>query len=220
MKGLALSLLFSTAALGQAPAKIITFDRADTEHCKIAFASGRPLLESTYDGTSVAIALPVNRGDGQFLIFVVIARTGAPAIQVDPKDFYALYSDASRTRFSYFDKAAEMDGQALAQAGDQGMSASNAHIDPGSIRPGEVTRGPGGGAAGSGSPDPDGPPGAQAGAGAPNPQAYLRRGKIRQGEKVAGWVALRQAKGPKIEVHSANMLDEVDIPVNGIVFRF
>ena len=47
-------------AFGQSPGKIITFNRADTEHCKVISAGGKPLLQSTYEGTTVAIALPLN----------------------------------------------------------------------------------------------------------------------------------------------------------------
>jgi hypothetical protein len=216
MKRLALVLLLSGTALGQAPSKLITFDRIDTAHCKVVVASGRPLLESTYEGTSVAITLPVNRGNGEFLIFVAISRAGAGAIRVDPQDFFGLYSDAARTRFVFYDKAAELAWQANGQAGSSDMSASNANVDPGSIRPGEVVGGPGGGGPPPGSGPPGGPPAAAALASS----AYLRRSKVKPGEKVVGWVVLRQTKGAKIEVHSADMLGEVDIPVNGIVFRF
>jgi len=74
-------------AFGQSPGKIITFNRADTEHCKVIGAGGKPLLQSTYEGTTVAIALPINRGNGDFSIFVAVSRAGSGTIQVDPKDF-------------------------------------------------------------------------------------------------------------------------------------
>jgi hypothetical protein len=37
---------------------------------------------------------------------------------------------------------------------------------------------------------------------------------------VVGWVTLRPAKGTQLEVRQSDMLDEVDIPVDGVVFRF
>ena len=40
----------------------VTFNRDDTAHCRVITATGKPLLESTYEGLSVAIGLPVSRG--------------------------------------------------------------------------------------------------------------------------------------------------------------
>jgi hypothetical protein len=31
---------------------------------------------------------------------------------------------------------------------------------------------------------------------------------------------LRQPKGANLDVHPADMLDEIDIPINGVLFRF
>lgn len=207
IKLLLASLLLSVTALAQTPPKTITFNQADTEHCKVAQAGGKPLLESTYDGTSVAIAMPLNRGNGEFLVFVAISRDASGTIQIDPKNFYGLFSDPAHTRFAFYDKSAET------QAGpdDSGLDAERSHIDPGSLRPGAQL----GGA-------PAGPPpgsGAPAGASSP-PPTYLRKTKIKQGEKIAGWVALQQPAGVKLEVHPTDMLDEVNIPVNGTIFRF
>jgi hypothetical protein len=208
---LATSLLLSAAVLAQTPAKMITFNQADTQHCKVVQAGGKPLLEATYEGTSVAIAMPVNRGNGEFLIFVAVSHAAPGAIEVNPKDFYGLFSDPAHTRFAFYDKAAETNGP----AGDLSLSAEQSHIDPGSLRPGAQLGGPPPGGGSMGPEPPGGPP-----SGASAPSAYLRKAKIKQGEKTAGWVALRQPKGSKLEVHSTDMLDEVDIPVNGIVFRF
>ena len=205
------SLFLSLTALAQTPGKMITFNQADSEHCKVVQAGGKPLLESTYEGTSVAIAMPVNRGNGEFLIFVAISRAASGSVQVDPKDFYGLFSDSAHTRFAFYDKAAET----RSPAEDSSLSAQNSHIDPGSLRPGAQLGGP---PPGSG-PGPE-PPGGGNPSAASVPAAYLRKSKIKQGEKIAGWVALRQPKGSRLEVHPADMLDEVNIPVNGIVFRF
>jgi len=49
---------------------------------------------------------------------------------------------------------------------------------------------------------------------------YLQKGDIKPGTGIAGWITLRQAKGHKIEVQPKDMLDEIDIPVNGVLFRF
>ena len=40
------------------------------------------------------------------------------------------------------------------------------------------------------------------------------------GMGVAGWITLRQTKGRKLEIHPADMLDEIDVPVDGVLFRF
>lgn len=78
LSALFISAIFAGMAFAQAPDKIVTFNRADTEHCKAIVASGMPLLQSTYDGTSVAIAMPINRANGDFSIFVSISDDGWP----------------------------------------------------------------------------------------------------------------------------------------------
>lgn len=216
MKTLTVFLLSTGLAYGQAPGKIITFNKADTEHCKVITVSGRPLLQSTYDGMTVAIAIPMNRGNGDFSIFVAVSQTGTQTVQMNPKDFYGLYSDQNHTRFTFYDKAAEMNAAVHTQDANGAMSAANAQLDPGSIRPGAM--GPGG-PPGAGSPDADmsGP----APTGSPNRSAaYLRKGKVKPGPGIAGWITLRKPSGGKLEVRPTDMLDEVDIPVNGVLFRF
>ena len=217
MKTLVVVLICAGFAYGQAPGKIITFNKVDTEHCKVVTVSGRPLLQSTYDGLTVAIAIPMNRGDGDFSIFVAISQAGTQTVLVNPKDFYALYSDQNHTRFTFYDKAAEMNAAVHTQGANGEMSAANAQVDPGSIRPGAV--GPGGPPPGGGPPDAgmSGP----APTGSPNMSAaYLRKGKVRPGSGIAGWITLRKPSGGKLEVRPTDMLDEVDIPVNGVLFRF
>jgi hypothetical protein len=210
MKLLIASLLFTIPALAQTPEKKITFNQADTQHCKVVQAGGKPLLESTYEGTSVAIAMPLNRGNGEFLVFVVVSQDAPGAAEVNPKDSYGVFSDAAHTRFVYHDKADEPHGP----GGNPSLSAEQSHIDPGSMRPGaQLGPAPGGGSM----PDPQGGPPA---GGAAVPATYLRKSKVKQGEKVAGWVALRPAKGSKVEVKPTDMLDEVNVLVNGVVFRF
>ncbi|MFC5865563.1 hypothetical protein ACFPT7_24875 [Acidicapsa dinghuensis] len=208
---LAACLFLSAAALAQQPnsAKTITFNRADTEHCRVVAVSGKPLLESTFNGTSVAVGLPVNRGNGDFAVFVAVDRVAGKPVQVNPKDFYGLYSDPDHTRFDFYDQSAEMAGPG------SGMNASSAQIDPGSIRPGAAMQG--GPPPGSGSIESEPPPGAQ---GSTLPAIYFRHGKIKQGEKIVGWVILRQPKGSKLTIAPTDMLAEINIIVDGTVFRF
>ena len=49
------------------------------------------------------------------------------------------------------------------------------------------------------------------------PGSYLPKGKVKPG---AGWTTLRKPSRGKLEVNLPDMLDEVDIPVNGVFFRF
>ena len=82
-----------------ADTKIVTFNRADSEHCKVVVSNGKPLLETTYNGTTVAITMPQNWGNGEFSVFLVIARVGAGESQTNPKEIFAVYPDPDRTRF-------------------------------------------------------------------------------------------------------------------------
>ena len=140
-------LISAGLAYGQAPGKMITFNKADTEHCKVVAVKGMPLLQSTYDGITVAVAMPMNRGNGDFSIFVVVSQTGAPPFQVNPKDFYALFSDQAHTRFEFHDTS-EADVAGHPPGPNGGLSAASAQVDPGSLRPGAMGLGgppPGGG---------------------------------------------------------------------------
>jgi hypothetical protein len=205
--------IFAGMSFAQVPSKIVTFNRADTEHCKVIVVSGKPLLQSTNDGTSVAIAMPINRANGDFSVFVSISRAQHGTAHVDPQSFYGVYSDNNHTRFRFYDKAREIESVAHTQDGNAQTSASNSQIDPGSMRPGAVQGGPppGGGSEAGGPPMMDG---------RNVPSAYLRKSKVKSGSGVAGWITLRQPKGANLNVHPADMLDEIDVPIDGVLFRF
>ncbi len=212
MRLLIISLILAVTAGAQTPPKMITFNQADKEHCKVVQANGKAYLESTYEGTSVAITMPVNRGNGEFAVFVAIYRADRGSIEVNPKDIYGVFSDAAHSRFGFYDASGETHGPSA----EGSLSANQQHIDPGSLRPGAQL---GGGSSASG-PMPSGDAsGGQPAARSAAP-TYLRETKLKQGEKVAGWVALRPAKDTTVEVKPGDMLDEVNIPVNGVVFRF
>jgi hypothetical protein len=219
MKSLTVLPFLTAVLMAQVPAKVFTFNRADAEHCKVIVIDGKPLLESTVEGTSVAIAMPVNRGNGEFLVFVAISRVAPGTIHIDPRGVYGLYSDAAHSRFTFFDKAAEMDSRIHGQPGDSALSASNAQLNPGSMRPGQAM-GPGPGGLPPGSPGDSGQNAGAARSGATAVPAYLHQSKLKQGGKLAGWIALHQPKGVTLDAGSTGMLDEINIPVNGIVFRF
>lgn len=213
MKSSLLLLLLPSFALGQTSEKIITFDRANTKHCKVAVVGGKPLLESTFEGTTVAIGMPVNRGDGEFAIFVVVSRIDPGAIQVTPKGFYGLFSDSSHTRFAFADEAAELPTvgpqssylENLSGNGQAGAHALAVSIVSPPLRVGR-----------SGVP----PMLNSSAPGRPTPAVYLRHGKVKQGATIFGWIIFRQPKTAKTQIHPTDMLDEIDIPVNGMRYRF
>ena len=225
MKLLISFLLLSAGAVAQNPpdAKMITFSRANTEHCRVITVAGKPLLESSYEGTSVAIGMPENKGNGEFSVYVSIYQIGMGAAHVVPKDFTALYSDPAHTRFTFYDKAKEIESQSPAQGPVPGMSAATNEIDRSMIRGGP----PGPGAAGRSPSETikgdNPPPGPNA---APAPQMpaatpeFLQRATVKQGSRASGLIYFRKPKGSKVDVSPTGMLDEIDIPVNGVVFRF
>ncbi len=217
-------ILLSFSALAQNPAseKTITFNRADKEHCKVVVVDGKPLLESSYGGTSVAIRMPVNM-IGEFAVFVLVSQVGAGGVEVEPKEFYAFYSDPAHTRFAFYDKAAEIEMHARAMATASGTSGANSQIDMGIL--GGPAGGPGAGAGPSaGSMGNDTPPG-QPPSSSARPQhapvsSFLKHGSVKQGSSLAGWVFFRRPKQAKLTIGPAGMLDEIDIRIHGVTFRF
>jgi hypothetical protein len=240
MKALILLLATSASLMGQVPDKMkaIAFDRADAEHCSVVTIEGRPMLQTSYGGTSVAVGLPVGTDDQDFRVFVVVRQTGAGKVQVKPSEFSALYSDPAHTRFSFFDKAAAAEQRSALQepqtsgieaASSQGVSdlqgavptpGAEADID----RQARAQR--------MQSQDPNGPvrdeeaaheekqnassPGSKV---TPD-ELYLRRSTLRQGSFAEGFVYFRKPKGSTLKIGPRDLLFEIDIPLNGIVFRF
>jgi len=226
MKFLVSVLLLSAAAVAQNPtgARIITFSRTDTDHCRVIEAAGKPLLETSYGGISVAVGMPENKGNGEFSVYVSIYQVGEGTAQVVPKDFSALFSDSGHTRFPFFDKAAEAKSYPPSQAPAPGMSATTNEMDTSLMRGGPA-RTPAAGPSPSETLKGDSVPGnMQQAPPAEVPAAavpvFLAHAKVKQGSRAAGLVYFRKPRGSKFEVHPADMLDEIDIPVNGIVFRF
>ncbi len=226
--------------MGQAPgkAKVIAFDRADAEHCSVATIEGRPMLQTVYAGTSVAVGLPASTANGDFRVFVVVRQTGPGKAQVNPGEFSALYSDPAHTRFLTYDKAAEVARRATGTETQQdGVMAASSQQDPGmqgtvptpgpmddKDRQARLQR--------MTNEDPDAPAREQEEAledkqGNSSPgttvtpdELYLRRVTLRRGNFAEGFVYFRRPKGSKLNVGSRDLLFEIDIPVNGVVFRF
>jgi hypothetical protein len=51
-------------------------------------------------------------------------------------------------------------------------------------------------------------------------ELYLRQSTVRQGSSAEGFVYFRKPKGSKLKIGLRDLLFEIDIPVNGVVFRF
>jgi hypothetical protein len=240
MKGLIFLLLTSISVAGQVSGsvKVIAFDRADAEHCRVVTIEGRPMLQTVYGGTSVAVGLPVSTGGLDFRVFVVVRQTGPGKAQVKPQEFSALYSDPAHTRFSFYDKAAEVDKRkVLQETQESGIVAASSQADPG-IQGAVPTPGPEADKDRQArsqhvkDQDPNAPAREQEQAQEENQskslpgstmtpdELYLRRITLRQGSSVEGFVYFRKPKGSKLNIGSRNLLFEIDIPVNGVVFRF
>jgi hypothetical protein len=240
MKGLVFLLLTSISVVGQVSdkAKVITFDRADTEHCRVVMIEGRPMLQTAYGGTSVAVGLPASTGDQDFRVFVVIRQTGSGQVQVKPKEFSALYSDPAHTRFSFYDKAAEVNTRKVRQeTQESGIVSASSQGDSGMQgvvpTPGpEADRDRQARSQRTRNDDLNAPTREQEeareerqskslpGSTVTPDELYLRRSTLRRGNSAEGFVYFRKPKGSKLTIGSRDLLFEVDIPVNGVVFRF
>jgi hypothetical protein len=252
-------IFLSAAALAQnsTEPKIVTFNRADTEHCRVIAVNGKALLQTTYNGISVAVGMPENRGNGEFSVYVSVAQEAAAtsAIEVAPKHFSAVYSDAAHTRFTYFDKAHDLDTQASIRAAGMSPGGGSPPSGPGGPGPGGPG-GPPGSAPNSDSSfaDPqmthpevmaasaprDINPGtrsaeearqvqlhSQQGTGSASmqadmarPQFFLHQTSVKPGSHASGTVYFRKPKGFKAEIQPGSTLGEIDIPINGVTFRF
>jgi len=227
---------------------VVTFNRADTEHCRVLAANGKPLLSSTYNGTTVAVSLPDNWVNGEYSLFVMVAQKGDGSAEVNPKEIYALFSDPAHTRFSWFDKKHDL--ETLASMRSQGMGPPGAASGGGAGGPGGFggSNGDSSGAAppmthpeamsigGPGETNQTSKAEAEArnmgmrngGASGPqrpqldpaHPPVFLKHVTVKAGSQVSGYVFVRKPKGFAQEITANSMLGEIDIPVDGVVFRF
>ena len=53
-----------------------------------------------------------------------------------------------------------------------------------------------------------------------HPPVFLKHTTVKAGSQASGYVFLRKPKGFAQEITANSMLGEIDIPVNGVVFRF
>jgi hypothetical protein len=240
MKRLVCLLLTSIPVFGQVSnkVKVVTFDRADPEHCKVVMIEGRPMLQTVYGGTSVAVGLPVRTDDQDFRVFVVVQQLGPGQVQVKPEEFSALYSDSAHTRFGFYDKAAKVDKRKVRQetqeSGIVSASSVGAPEMPGlppdeGLEPDMDRRAR---AQQMRAQDPNGPTreqeeaseekqrGSGPGTTLTPEELYLRPSTLHKRSSAEGFVYFRKPKGSKLNIGSQDLLFEIDIPVNGVVFRF
>src|SRR5579862_1871640 len=239
MKAAGLLLLVCVFAAGQAPPvkiKTIAFDRADAKHCKTAMIEGRAMREIAFGGTSVAVGDSVGTGDGYFRVFVLVRHFGPGKTEVKPRQFSALYSDPANTRFSFYDKGAEISQRRreeirALQAG--GTDVLGTPSRPGSSGPTQTVGSSRAAKLGRmRKPDPNEAAGreevatrqdqATSGAGTvvtPD-QLYLSRATLHQGTSAEGFVYFKKPRRSKLHVGLSDPLHEIDIPVGGVVFRF
>jgi hypothetical protein len=223
-------LAFCIPAMGQDPdnAKIVMFDRTDVEHCKVEFVGGMQLLETEYGGTRVAVGLPAGMVNGVFRVYVSVGQIAVGRVKVNPKEFSAYYSDPAHTRFPYYEEPAEIAPEMTkASSGNDpwlpgttpppgtsvnntwsGASRSIPAQDPSaSARHDEQTREKRARVA-------------QQNTAVLDPSEFLGRRTVQRGKSVAGFVSFRRPEGSKLTAVGPDVLYQVDIPINGIIFRY
>lgn len=242
MKALVSLLVLSSIGLAQEPSKvkIVTFSPADKEHCTVVLNDGKPMLQTTYDGTIVAVALPEKDTHG-FSVFVRVTREGKGKVEVVPEKVTAIYSDPDHTRFQFFDMTREWEKSHKDELMSQKIRPSSGAITtassqansqlPGTPPQNEVRATMPNGTTWSSSPTKKVEDGAarwtsEGGTNylppmsSPNPSPFLPRTVLHQSHEVDGVVCLQKPKGSNLEVSSTGMLNEIDIPIGDVTFRF
>ena len=231
MKTACLLFLVSMSAAAKAPGIVIACDAADPEHCKATIIEGKPMRELVHEGTSVAVGKPAATAEGDYRVFVQVRQAGPGKAEVRPKDFSALYSDPAHTRFAFYDMAAEIN-QRIREANQAQQTDLGDELDTprrhagsgGTSKPAKLGR--------VRKPDPNEVAGRQdeaTGSHRSAPQAgtivtpeelYLSRSTLRRGDFAEGFVYFKKPRRSKVHVGLSDPLHEIDIPVNGVVFRF
>lgn len=231
MKYLLLLLCLNSCAFGQElkNPKIITFNAKDSSCCKILFVDGKRFVQVTEGDTVVGIGEPVNDGHGEFSVFVAVTQMGTGTAEVIPTDFSALYTDPSHTRFPYLDRDKEVDRRArksmwvgILAAGLSGAAAATpqqATVNNSNGTSSTVTY-----------TDPNAQARVNQQSAATNEairqnaanakSELLRRNTVTSGATASGIVFFKKPKSSKVKVGKRDGLFAIDIPVNGVVFRF
>jgi hypothetical protein len=232
MKTATLLFLAGMAAAAQAQGNVIACDGADAVLCKATVIEGRPMRELVHDGTSVAVGKPVATVEGDYRVFVRVSRVGPGKAEIRPKHFSGFSSDTAHTRLAFYDKAAEinqriretnraqqahddaLDNAPRGTGSTQAMGANKAaKLGLRKTNPNDVASkqdeasGSHGGAQ-------------QAGTIVTPEELYLIQSTLRQGDFAEGIVYFKKPKRSKVHGGLSDQLDEIDIPVNGAVFRF
>jgi hypothetical protein len=231
MKTASLLFLVSMSAAAQAPGNVIACNPGDAEQCRATIIEGRPVRELVHDGTSIAVGKPMATAEGDYRVFVRVSQVGPGKTEVKPKHFSGLSSDRAHTRFAFYDKAAEINqriregNQQQAEGGNvldipnRGsgspiMSASKAaKLGLKKIDPNQVANRQNDAAASRSSPQ-------LAGTIVTPEELYLSQSTLRPGDFAEGLVYFKKPRRSKVHVSLGDPLYEIDIPVNGIVFRF
>jgi hypothetical protein len=221
----------SISVAAQAPRNVIACDPGDAEQCKTTIVEGRPMRAMVHEGTSVAVGMPVATDEGNYRVFIRVTQVGPGKAEVRPKHFSGLYSDSEHTRFAFYDKGAEI-SQRLREAnrtqqadGDdaldtprrgtgsaQSMGRSKAaklgmrKTDPTQVAAGQDA------ATGSHAPG--------VGTIVTPEELYLGQTTLRPGDFAEGFVYFKKPRRLKVHMSINDPLYEIDIPVNGVVFRF
>ena len=227
MKTATLLFLVSLSAAAQAPGKVIACDPADAEQCKATIIEGRPMRELVHEGTSIAVGKPVATAEGDFRVFVRVSQVGDGKTEVRPKYFSGLCSDAAHTQFGFYDKAAEVNERIREAERARQADGGDELATP--RRGTDLARSMGTGKAaklGMRKADPNdeaaSSPGSapRAGTIVTPEELYLSRSTLRRGDFAEGFVYFKKPKRSKVHPGPGDPLYEIDIPVNGIVFRF
>ena len=229
MKRILFFFLVYVPVAGQAAqeARVIDFDPADREHCSQVIVEGRPMRQTSAFGTSVAVGSPAGTSDGEFRVFVLIRQIGEGKARVKPGEFSALYSDPAHTRFSFHDIAAEIDARRMREAREEFLALNSQgdpraqSLDAGGSRDRVATgrrrsRGNLNGPTLDKADMNEKKPGSVAAPG----ELYLREGALQPGTYASGIVYFRKPRRSTVKPGPTDSLFEIDIPVNGVVFRF
>jgi len=242
MKTLVALLILSSIGLAQEPSKgkVITFSKTDTEHCKVVLEDGKPMLQTTFEGTTVAVALPEKNSHG-FSVLVRVTQEGKGKVEVNPEKLTAIYSDPDHTRFQFFDMTREWEksqkDELKAQkslpssSGTTTASSQNDGQLPGEPPPNTTRAKMPDGSTWSSSPtqkvaDPASRWNSEGGGPhlprttPPDNSPFLHRTVLHHAEQAEGVVVFQKPKASNVEVSATGSLDEIDIPIGGVTFRF
>ena len=233
MKTASLLFMVSISAAAQAPGKVVACDPADAGQCKTTIIEAKPMRELVHEGTSVAVGKAVATAEGDYRIFVRVSQVGPGKAEVRPRYISGLYSDPAHTRFAFYDKAAEINQRIRetegAQQTDGGDELYTQRRGPGSAQTNGTSKAA---RLGLRKTDPNAFAGRQydaTGSGRSAPQTgttvtpeelYLSQSTIHQGDFAEGFVYLKKPRRSKVHVGLGDPLQEIDIPVSGVVFRF